>query len=224
MVITKAGYLQPNNFILQMTIKTLLTITLLAFSIATLADTITGKIVGVRDGDTVTLLTDGNRQVKIRLNQIDAPESNQAFGQRSKQALSDMIFNKTVQVETTGTDKYRRTLGTIFIDGLDVNREQIRRGMAWAYRKYLSDTSLLTDEQYAKQARVGLWVDPNPMAPWDFRHGKQVVSQGNGNCGLKRYCKQMSSCEEATRYLKECGLTGLDKDGDGVPCEKLCRI
>jgi endonuclease YncB( thermonuclease family) len=195
-----------------------------------------GRVVGVHDGDTVTLLIAGNQQVKVRLAQIDAPESDQAFGQRSKQSLSNMVFNKTVKVEKETIDKYGRTVGTIFVDGLDANSEQVKRGMAWAYRKYLHDQSLVQAEEEARQSKVGLWSDPNPMPPWEYRHGGRNAGFTNqtlpkaepsslpvsSSCGSKRYCKEMASCEEARLYLTQCGLSRLDSDGDGVPCESLC--
>ena len=110
--------------------------------------------------------------------------------------------------------------------------------MAWVYRQYLHDQSLLSIEETARQAKVGLWADANPMAPWDYRHGgKQkkardtliaprdphISPDNNAACGDKHYCREMTSCEEAKFYLTQCGLTRLDGDGDGLPCEKLCR-
>lgn len=201
------------------------------------SEVLEGKVVGVHDGDTVNLLISGNKQVKIRLAQIDAPESDQAFGQKSRQTLASMVFNKNVKVEKETVDKYGRTVGTIFVDSIDVNREQIKQGMAWAYRQYLHDQSLVDDEEKAKQSKVGLWSDPNPMPPWEYRHSrkgqKQNAPQHNvstaiekpsdNNCGAKRYCKEMNSCDEAKFYLNQCGLIRLDGDGDGVPCEKLCN-
>jgi endonuclease YncB( thermonuclease family) len=210
---------------------------LLLLPVLTLATELQGRVVGVHDGDTVTLLMAGNQQVKIRLAQIDAPESDgQAFGQQSKQSLSGMVFNKNIRVEKDTIDKYGRTVGTIFVDGLNANREQIKRGMAWAYRKYLHDQSLLQVEDEARRAKVGLWSDPNPMPPWEYRHGGKNSSVANrvapkaeptsqpvnSSCGSKRYCKEMASCDEAKFYLSQCGLSHLDKDSDGIPCEKLC--
>ena len=197
-----------------------------------------GRVVGVHDGDTVTLLRAGDRQLKVRLAQIDAPELDQAFGQQSKQSLSEMVFNKTIKVEKETIDKYGRTVGTLFVNDLDANKEQIKRGMAWVYRKYLHDQSLLSLEEAARQAKAGLWADANPMAPWDYRHGgKQkkardtliapreppISPDNNAVCGDKHYCKEMASCEEAKFYLKQCGLTHIDGDNDGIPCEKICE-
>ncbi|MDP1666140.1 MAG: thermonuclease family protein [Methylobacter sp.] len=194
-----------------------------------------GRVVGVHDGDTVTLLMAGNQQIKIRLAQIDAPESDQAFGQKSKQSLSDMVFNKAIKVDKDTIDKYGRTVGTIIVEGMDANREQIKRGMAWAYTQYLHDQSLIQVEKDAREAKVGLWSDSNPTPPWEYRHGKKIsavhqaapevntaINASNPSCGSKRYCKEMSSCEEAKFYLTQCGLTRLDGDHDGAPCESLC--
>ena len=217
----------------------LITSLLLILSFSTYAgEMIEGRVVGVHDGDTVTLLLGGNQQLKIRLAQIDAPELDQAFGQQSKQSLSDMVFNKTIKVEKETIDKYGRTVGTLIVDSLDANKEQVKRGMAWVYKQYLHDNSLLSVEQSARQTRIGLWADANPIAPWDYRHGgkqKNVTQsttatvesinsyENNTSCGSKRYCKEMTSCEEAKFYLTQCGLSRLDVDGDGLPCEKLCH-
>ncbi len=164
--------------------------------------------------------------MKIRLAQIDAPESEQAFGQKSRQSLAEMVFNKWVSVEKETVDKYGRTVGTVFVDGMDVNKNQVARGMAWVYLKYAHDKTLVQIEDNARQARAGLWGDPNPVPPWEYRHGgakptAATVPAATGTCGTKRYCRQMSSCEEAKQYLA-CGVSSLDKDGDGVPCESLC--
>jgi len=179
---------------------------------------------------------DGNHQLKVRLAQIDAPESKQPFGNQSKKSLSDMVFNKTIRVEKETIDKYGWTVGTLFVGDLDVNKEQIKRGMARVYPKYAHDPALFNLEAEARQASLGLWSDPTSMPPWEFRHkGEQGYTPGqqvpsitqtsntiDGSCGKKRFCKQMVSCEEAIHYLTQCGLSRLDKDGDGRPCESLC--
>jgi len=148
-----------------------------------------------------------------------------------------MIFNKNVKIERETVDKYGRTVGTIFVDSLDANREQIRQGMVWAYRQYLHDQSLVDDEEKAKQSKVGLWSDPNPVPSWEYRHSKKgqkknatmrnespaIEISSNNQCDAKRYCKEMNSCDEAMFYLNQCGLSKLDGDDDGVPCEKLCN-
>jgi len=134
-----------------------------------------GTVVGIADGDTLTVLNADQHTVKIRLTEIDAPESKQAFGTQSKQSLSDICFNKTIVVEDKGLDKYKRTLGRINCDGVDANAEQVKRGMAWAYRKYLTDQSIIALEATANAAAIGLWADKNPTPPWVFRHSKKPL-------------------------------------------------
>lgn len=112
---------------------------LLCLSTSAQQQTITGKVVGVSDGDTITVLDASNKQYKIRLEGIDAPESNQAYGSRAKQSLSDLVFGKTVTVTSSKKDKYGRTLGKVTLDGKNVNQEQIDRGMAWFYRVYRAE-------------------------------------------------------------------------------------
>jgi endonuclease YncB( thermonuclease family) len=194
----------------------LFTALVISFSVSAVAgEMLEGRVVGVHDGDTVTLLMVGNRQIKVRLAQIDAPELDQAFGQQSKQSLSAMVFNKTIKVEKETIDKYGRTVGTLLIGDVDANKEQIKLGMAWVYRKYLHDESLLPIEEVARQAMVGLWADVNPMAPWDYRHGgkqkkarntltaprESTTQDNNAVCEDKHYCKEMASSEEAKFIL-----------------------
>ncbi len=146
----------------------LLAIALALASLAAHAD-FTGKVVAVADGDTVTVLRD-RQSVKVRLMEIDAPEKAQAFGNRSKQSLSAMVYGKDVLVVEHGTDKYRRTLGRIYQDRLDVNAEQVRQGMAWVYDRYVTDRGLYALQDEAKAAKRGLWTDADPMPPWKWRH------------------------------------------------------
>ena len=129
-----------------------------------------GKVVRVLDGDTVEVLHEGSPE-RIRLNGIDCPEKSQAFGQRAKQFTSSLCFGKVVRVEDHGKDRYGRTIGEVFADGKDVNRELVRAGLAWWYRKYApNDAELKRLEQEAKEAKRGLWADAEAMAPWDWRH------------------------------------------------------
>jgi endonuclease YncB( thermonuclease family) len=194
------------------------------------AETLLGQVVGIQDGDTLTVRVAG-QSIKVRLAGIDAPERDQPFGHKSRQSLSRMAFNRTVSVAVQKIDDYGRTIGTVTIAGLNVEAEQVRRGLAWVYRQYSHDSQLLALEVEARAARRGLWVDANPTPPWDWRHSGQTRQTPvrstsevfTGRCGAKRTCKEMASCEEAQFYLKECGLGRLDKDQDGTPCEALCR-
>lgn len=193
----------------------------------------TGTVIGVSDGDTLTVLNEQKQQIKIRLSEIDAPEKTQDFGQQSKQSLSDLCFQKPIVVDDKGQDKYKRTLGRIKCNGIDANAEQVKRGMAWAYRQYLSDQSIIQLEQSAQSQKIGLWANSNSMPPWEFRHGKKskptqflpatAIKHVDVQCGTKTKCGEMTNCDEARFYLNSCGLTRLDRDHDGVPCESICK-
>lgn len=135
-------------------------------------DIITGKIVGVSDGDTVILLTEDKTQIKVRLDGIDCPESHQAFGQRAKQYTSDFCFGKYATLISHGKDRYGRTLGLIVIGQDTLNYELLKAGYAWHYKQYNSEERLSEMELQAKSKKLGLWVDPEPIAPWIFRRIK----------------------------------------------------
>ncbi|MFY9327995.1 MAG: thermonuclease family protein [Georgfuchsia sp.] len=141
-----------------------------------LADTITGRVVGVSDGDTITVLDSSKKQHKIRLAGIDAPESKQAFGQASKKHLSDLVFNRDVTLYCGKTDKYRREVCVAMVDGQDANLAQVKAGMAWWYRAYAKEQIPEHRAQYqgaemnAQRQRIGLWHDADPVAPWEWRH------------------------------------------------------
>lgn len=145
---------------------------------ATQTGLLVGTVVGVTDGDTITVLDDQRNKHKIRLAGIDAPEKSQPFGKRSKEHLSSLVFGRRVTVETEKQDRYGRTVGKMIIDGLDVNLAQVVAGMAWHYKKYggeqsPSDRLLYADaEQEARMARRGLWQDATSTAPWSFRAGR----------------------------------------------------
>jgi len=149
----------------------------LAASLAQAAGTITGKVVRVADGDTVTVLTPDRQQIKVRLYGIDCPEKRQAYGNRSRQAVASMIAGKTVRVRSMGVDRYGRTLGFIAgPDGEDVNRALVRQGMAWVYTRYCKAPECRTwhrDEAEAQAARRGLWADPHATPPWEWRRANR---------------------------------------------------
>ena len=129
-----------------------------------------GKVVAVKDGDTLEVLTDGVA-VRVRLSGIDCPEKGQAFGQRAKQAASDLAFGKTVEVHDKGRDRYGRTVGEVMLqDGRSLNRELVRAGLAWWYRQYAKkDAELERLEREAREAKAGLWADADPVPPWNWR-------------------------------------------------------
>jgi len=186
-----------------------------------------GRVVGVTDGDTLTILVD-REQVRIRLAQIDAPESNQPYGKSAKAALSTLAFGKQARVEVVDIDRYGRTVGEIFIDGVDVNREMVREGHAWAYTKYSHTTEIIELEDSARTAKKGLWALPENQRepPWIWRHTPRAPRPKSGPlvCGTRTYCGEMAGCEEARFYFEKCGVQSLDGDSDGIPCESLCAV
>ena len=141
---------------------------LLALTCLLSSDSITGKVVKVTDGDTITVLVE-NQQIKIRLNQIDAPEHGQDFGQKSKDALADLVFEKEVRVVTHGKDRYGRVVGDVFVGQTDVNEKLVEDGWAWNFLKYSKSQRLADLEMEARAAKRGLWAGKSPVAPWDFR-------------------------------------------------------
>lgn len=194
------------------------------------AESLSGRVIGISDGDTLTVLEPNQSSRRIRLAQIDAPEKTQAFGESSKSSLSRLVFGQTVRIEVETQDRYGRTVGTVFLEGLDINLEQVKLGMAWVYRRYAHDPLYLEAEATARTERKGLWKDPSPKAPWDYRHPErpkqpsaptdQPISE---RCDPRTRCRQFNRCEDALAWVSRCGPGALDGDHDGVPCEKLCR-
>lgn len=158
--------------------KKLLVVLMLLASQSAVANTLLGRVVGVADGDTLTVLDEKNHQHKIRLSGIDAPEKSQPFGQRAKQSLSDLAYGRSVSVEWWKRDKYGRIVGKVLKRGRDVNLEQIRRGFAWHYKHYQDEQDALDRTRYAdteieaRTARRGLWTDPESIPPWDWRKAR----------------------------------------------------
>ena len=163
------------------------------------AETITGKVVGVMDGDTIEVLDATNTPRRIRLEGIDAPEKAQPFGARSKQHLSDQVFGKQVELQSNKTDKYGRTVGKVMVGGKDVNLEQVRSGFAWHYKEYQKEQSASDRVAYAnaetsaRDMKSGLWNDPKPMPPWEWRHGgkSEPTAQSSDSgcpCGGATFC------------------------------------
>tara|TARA_R110001583_G_scaffold195554_1_gene376092 strand:- start:24319 stop:24849 length:531 start_codon:yes stop_codon:yes gene_type:complete len=142
------------------------------------AEILTGRIVAIADGDTVTLLDANKQQHKIRLSGIDAPERKQAFGNVSRQHLARLVFGKEVIAECPKTDRYKRWICTIEVAGIDTNLAQVAAGMAWHYKAYQRDqrpedrARYAVAEERAQEGKRGLWVDPNPQPPWEFRRNR----------------------------------------------------
>lgn len=132
-----------------------------------------GRVVGVADGDTITVL-DGRSEVRVRLNGIDCPERGQPFAANAKRLTSELAFGRSVTVEPRDTDRYGRTIADVTLpDGRVLNRELVAAGMAWHYRRYSDDETLARLERRAREARAGIWSDPRPVAPWELRESRR---------------------------------------------------
>ena len=129
----------------------------------------TGRVVKVADGDTLTVLVEKKR-IRVRLEGIDAPEWDQTYGKQSRRSLSQLCARKEVRVVARGKDPYGHTLGVVTCAGVEANTEQVRRGMAWAFKRYVPMGSALYEvETYARLRKLGLWADARPIPPWDWR-------------------------------------------------------
>lgn len=148
---------------------------------AAIAESIHGRVVGVADGDTLTVLeyAAGMQQHKVRLDGIDAPEKAQPFGERSKQSLSDLAYNRRVEIQSHKRDRYGRVVGKVILDGVDINLIQISRGLAWHYTAYAQEQTPTDRVRYAETEAVarnekrGLWRDADPVPPWEWRKSKR---------------------------------------------------
>lgn len=220
--------------------KIVAAIILLVWANVAAAEEYSAKVIVVIDGDTLVVLHN-NAKVKIRLANIDAPEKDQAFGMDARQAMISMVLKKQVRIESKAVDKYGRTVALVSLDGLNVNEEMVRRGMAWEYSYFKPGRVYMALQSEAQQAHRGLWLQRNPIAPWVWRrthpssqsdYSKQESKHktararigvfNDTTCGNKTHCSQMNSCEEAYFYFTECGVTTLDKSKDGIPCKQLC--
>lgn len=134
---------------------------------AALAD-FSGRVVGVADGDTLTVV-DGGRQVRVRLWGIDAPERGQPWSRRSRDALAARAMHRQAVVSTRGSDAYGRTLARVSVDGVDLGDAQLADGLAWVYRRYSKDRAMIALEAEARAAKRGLWHESAPEPPWSFR-------------------------------------------------------
>lgn len=134
------------------------------------ADPFSGRVIGIADGDTLTVLVDTTPH-KIRLAEIDAPEKKQAFGERAKQSLAGLCFEQQAVVSPRVTDRYGRTVARVRCQGMDASLHQVQQGLAWAYTAYLTDPDIAMAEQLARDSGLGLWVEPGRIAPWLYRKG-----------------------------------------------------
>lgn len=191
------------------------------------AQDFTGVVVRVMDGDSVVVENAQDMQIEIRLADIDAPERDQPYADAARDALRALVLEETVDVRFNDVDDYGRIVARLYAGGTDVSAELLDRGLAWVYRQYARDASLLAHETAARNARRGLWgARETPVPPWEWRRGIRSVGQtssGPFSCAVeKTACRQMTSCEEALYYLRECRVATIDGDADGVPCEAIC--
>lgn len=150
---------------------------LLGFTLHSIAQvipqTFTGKVTAIKDGDTIEVLHDG-KAVKIRLAHIDTPEMGQPYASNAKQFASNFCFKKVVTViQTDKPDRYGRLIAVVHLDGKSLNSELVKAGLAWHFKKYSKDQTYADAEVEAKAQKIGLWSQPNPVAPWDWRDGQR---------------------------------------------------
>ena len=131
---------------------------------------LTGKVISIKDGDTIAILYN-NKTLTIRLAHIDCPEKKQPYGQAAKQFMSDKCFGQTVTIQHHNEyDRSKRLIGEVITaSGENLNKALVKAGLAWHYKKYSTNTSYAALEQEAKKQRIGLWSEPNPVAPWEWR-------------------------------------------------------
>lgn len=132
-------------------------------------EVLTGKVVSIADGDTFTMLDVNNKQRKIRLYGIDAPEKRQPFGNVSKKRLSELVFGKEVRIEIRSADRYKRIVAIVYADTLNINETMIDEGMAWHFTRYDQNPAWTALEARARTNKSGLWKDAHPVAPWEWR-------------------------------------------------------
>jgi endonuclease YncB( thermonuclease family) len=181
-----------------------------------------GRATKVVDGDTLAVKTAEGKRIRVRVAEIDTPEKGEPFSNRARDALNDMVWEQDLAIRLYDIDSYGRMVGHVFVGDMDVGRELVRTGLAVVFCRYATDKTLKALEKMARGARLGLWSQAR------IPHGACDDSEDQfrplpGRCGDKQSCRQMDSCAEALFYLRECGVTTMDGDKDGVPCEsRLC--
>ena len=180
-------------------------------------------MVGVSDGDTITVLYQGNKQYKIRLQHIDCPETAQDFGGKARKILSEKVFGKVVTVKWEEMDRYKRILGDVYIGKQWVNLVMVQEGMAWHYKYYSKDATVAAAESRARAAKVGIWSMPNPTPPWDFRRGRGVAKMEIGQPNTPVFVSRTG----AKYHREDCRFVAkskLSSTGDSPSLEKITLV
>ena len=144
---------------------------------------IPGRITGIVEGATIKVRILGKPQIKVRIAFIDAPEKGQAFDQRAKQAMSELVFGKNVVLQPYTIDRSGHLVAPVFIDGQDAGLELLKQGLCWVHEKNIGEASALVQTRYrnaqdaAQAQKVGLWQDPAPVPPWEWRKEKRATHQ-----------------------------------------------
>ena len=200
-------------------------ISLLLFALLTsisFAGVITGKVIKVADGDTITILVD-KTQVKVRLAGIDAPESKQDFGNKSKHLLASHVAGKVVKVDVSGKDRYGRSIGTIYAGKVNINASMVRAGMAWQYLKYDKSKELRDAQAHAKIHKLGLWSQGVAIAPWEYRANKKqkaAIKKTGDKAGLLYWLNTTSNSRHNStcKWYKQTKRGRACKANEGHPC------
>lgn len=150
-------------------------VALLALASPVFAVELAGRVISVHDGDTLTVLV-ARKQIRVRLTEIDAPELAQPFGQRSRKSLSDLCFGTSAVLVSNSKDRNGRALARVMCGPMDVNAEQVRRGMAWVFDRYVTDRNLYRLQDEARRGERGLWTDSKPVPPWQWRKQKGTAA------------------------------------------------
>ncbi|SDB51881.1 Endonuclease YncB, thermonuclease family [Flavobacteriaceae bacterium MAR_2010_188] len=157
-----------------MTYRLIITIFFILFNLSGFCQTISGKVVGIMDGDTFKMLTKDSTLVRVRLANIDCPENKQPYSKKAKEFTANALFGKEVTISSQKTDRYKRYISdVVYNDSLSLTHQLLKAGLAWHFIRYSNDSTLQKVEDLARINHLGLWKDTNPIAPWEWRKNKK---------------------------------------------------